>query len=260
MILGGLVDLYQITNDESLLQQAIQIADATISTLVNGDGILSEPPPTPADEDGRQFKGIFVRNLLYLYETTGTSAYADFIRLNADAIWSMSRNSENQFGFLWEGPFDSGSPARQSSALDAINAAIACSYDGTTYQAEDGTLHGLSTENTNRGYHGNGYVAGWVQDGQWVDFDVNVDDDGQYDLVWRYSASNGRAVRLLYVNGATVYDQLSFPNTGCWTSWNTVVSTNVPLHGGSNRVSLIFNADKGSSNFLNLDELTVDGA
>ena len=93
-----------------------------------------------------------------------------------------------------------------------------------------------------------------------MDFDVNVDDDGQYDLVWRYSASNGRAVRQLYVNGATVYDQLSFPNTGCWTSWNTVVSTNVPLHGGSNRVSLIFNADKGSSNFLNLDELTVDGA
>jgi hypothetical protein len=33
-----------------------------------------------------------------------------------------------------------------------------------------------------------------------------------------------------------------------------------PLHAGTNTLSLIFDAARGSTNFSNLDELTIDGA
>jgi hypothetical protein len=47
-----------------------------------------------------------------------------FIQKNVQSIWANDRNSENQLGLMWAGPFDSADAARQSSAMDALNAAI----------------------------------------------------------------------------------------------------------------------------------------
>ncbi len=125
VILGGLVDLYKSTGDPNLLTKADAIAHAAITTLAP-DGILREScEPSDCGIDGSQFKGIFIRNLFYLYQTTGNLDYKVFILKNADSIWSQNRNSTNQFGLTWEGPFDSADAVRQSSAIDAISAALA---------------------------------------------------------------------------------------------------------------------------------------
>jgi predicted alpha-1,6-mannanase (GH76 family) len=124
VILGGLADLYLVTGDSASLAQAEAIADAAIATLVNADGILKEPSEPASNADNPQFKGIFMRNLAYLYEADQKPAYRDFIVRNAEAIWRNNRNPANQFGLMWYGPFDRADAARQSAALDAIDAAI----------------------------------------------------------------------------------------------------------------------------------------
>ncbi len=125
VILGGLTDLYRITGQTSYLTTAEAIADAAIHTLVNARGILREPcEDVDCDGNGTQFKGIFMRNLSYLYETDHNPAYQQFIIKNAKAIWQRDRNVANQFGLRWDGPFDRADASRQSSALDALNAAI----------------------------------------------------------------------------------------------------------------------------------------
>jgi predicted alpha-1,6-mannanase (GH76 family) len=75
--------------------------------------------------DGSQFKGIFVRNLHDFVRHSGRPAYRDFILANAESIWQNGRNSRNQFGMRWTGPFDTADASRQSSALDALVAAAA---------------------------------------------------------------------------------------------------------------------------------------
>ncbi|HWG11767.1 MAG TPA: glycoside hydrolase family 76 protein [Streptosporangiaceae bacterium] len=134
VILGGLASLYQITGDAAYLRQAGKIADAAIANLVTPAGgtgpagILREPcelQATGCDGDQTQFKGIFMRNLASLYEVGQQSAYADFIAANAASIWANDRNESNQFGLRWAGPFDAADASRQSSALDALNAAVA---------------------------------------------------------------------------------------------------------------------------------------
>ncbi|MEV4355285.1 glycoside hydrolase family 76 protein [Nonomuraea sp. NPDC049625] len=124
-------------------------------------------------------------------------------------------------------------------------------------QAESGTLHGVGTESTNPGFTGTGYVAGWNADGQWVDLRPDVSRAGTYELTFRYAAAAGDAVRHVFVNGAGAVDALRFPSTGSWSTWNTVTVPNVALQEGANTVSVIFNASKGSANWLNLDELTL---
>jgi len=124
------------------------------------------------------------------------------------------------------------------------------------YEAELGTLHNLSTESINSDYTGTGYIAGWNANGEWVDFSVNVPSAGNYTLTFRYAAAAGNASRYLYINGAGVVNNLSFPNGGSWTNYLTLRAT-ATLHAGSNTISLIYDSSKGSTNYLNLDNLAL---
>ncbi|NJR51296.1 MAG: glycoside hydrolase family 76 protein [Leptolyngbyaceae cyanobacterium CSU_1_3] len=140
VILGGLVDMYQITHDRTFLQQAEAIADAALKNLAP-NGILQEPCEPNADcgADGPQFKGIFIRNLSVLYRVLPKPQYKAFIAHNAESIWSR-RDRSNQLGLSWAGQFDRADASRQSAAMDAINAAISLGTNGLTYQAEDAAL------------------------------------------------------------------------------------------------------------------------
>jgi len=125
VILGGLTDLYRITGEEGYLHEAESIADAVLTLLVNDEGILIEQcEATDCDSNGAQFKGIFMRNLGYLYQIGQNEAYQQFIRHNVDSLWQRARNEQNQIGVHWSGPCDSADASRQSSAVHTINAAL----------------------------------------------------------------------------------------------------------------------------------------
>ncbi len=133
VILGGFGALYQITGDQAYLNVGEAIANAVLATLVSPPsapqpGILVEPcelGTSGCNGDQAQFKGIFVRYLQEFWQISNQPAYQAFILSNASSLWDNDRNASNQFGLRWTGPFDSADAARQSSALDALNAAFA---------------------------------------------------------------------------------------------------------------------------------------
>lgn len=126
VLIGGLVELYKSTKDVALLRQADAIANATITnSKLAPKGILREPCEPDCGKDGAQFKGVFMRNLSALYRVSPKSSYRAFILRNADTIWTQNRNHKHQFGLIWAGPFDAADSTRQSSAIDALNAAVA---------------------------------------------------------------------------------------------------------------------------------------
>jgi rhamnogalacturonyl hydrolase YesR len=262
VLVGGLVDLYKVTGDAALLAQAEAIADAAIVALAP-NGILQEPceANNECEPDGTQFKGIFMRNLLYLYQTLPKSAYQQFIRRNAETIWAQSRNSSNQLGLVWAGPFDKANAARQSSAMDAINAAIHVGTRGLTYQAETGTLHGDSfVAKSGTGYRGRGYVITNLRQDHRVRLAVEVACDGWYELQWRYAAGDREARRYIHVNGRTITKTQSFPKTATWSDWTTTKLPKVWLKAGLNQISVIGDVALGSQGLLHLDELIINPA
>ena len=147
VILGALCGLFVanqtqlISNRQpQLLDTAQDIADALISNPVkpkqanssapglsgvNAQGILAEYSDSDltAGVDTKQFKGIFVRNLGYLYKYRPLARYRAFILKNANSALSNAKNGSNQFGGNWSGPFDSADFVRQTSAVDLLNAA-----------------------------------------------------------------------------------------------------------------------------------------
>jgi len=133
VILGGLAALAEITGDRAYLQQGESIANAAVSELVTPasacpPGILVEPCERGSggcDADQAQFKGIFVRYLSDFWLPGRQPAYRTFILANARSVWDNNTNADHQFGLHWTGPFDRADAARQGSALDGLNAAIA---------------------------------------------------------------------------------------------------------------------------------------
>lgn len=122
VILGGLVELNKADHDPALLSKAQVIADAVLSNLVTAEGVLKEAPGDGPDLP--QFKGVFMRNLARLNGAAPTTRYKAFADTNANSILQNDQDASHRFGDHWEGPFDSGDGTRQTSALDALIAAM----------------------------------------------------------------------------------------------------------------------------------------
>ena len=86
VILGGLTELNRVAPDPALSAMAQSIATAAISPLTDSRGILHDTCEPKCGEDGVQFKGIFVRNLMAL------TAHS-LIRITATSFRSMLKAS-----------------------------------------------------------------------------------------------------------------------------------------------------------------------
>ena len=124
VILGGLVELNRAAPNPALVSTAQTIASATLTLLTDTGGILRDGCEPRCSEDGVQFKGIFVRNLMALNDAFPHPRYRLFVDVNADNIWKHSQGPDHAFGQAWAGPFDVAKAGSQSSALDAFTAAV----------------------------------------------------------------------------------------------------------------------------------------
>lgn len=124
VILGGLLDLYAVSLNDSYVAIATDIASAALQALSDSNGILHEPCEPDCGADGPQFKGIFMRNLQKLQTVFPLDQYKIFIEANADSIWVQDRNVHDELGLVWSGPFNKATASTQSSACDALVAAV----------------------------------------------------------------------------------------------------------------------------------------
>ena len=128
VILGGLVSLFEATGNSSLLDVAITIADSVLATQTYEDGVLREICETNGKDcgpDGSQFKGIFVRYLAVLATALTPSharfnTYLQFLRTNANAVWTIDQNAEGVFGLVWNEAPNIVNGITHTSGVDAL--------------------------------------------------------------------------------------------------------------------------------------------
>ncbi|WP_306207053.1 glycoside hydrolase family 76 protein [Actinoplanes sp. RD1] len=126
LAIGAAVELFRATGSTTVLARARALADAAIARLTTG-GILTESCDTGAatcDDNAKEFKGIFMRQLLDLADVTGQASYRTFARAQADSIWTTDRDTLNRLGQRWTGTTPNARDWRtQASALGALVAA-----------------------------------------------------------------------------------------------------------------------------------------
>jgi predicted alpha-1,6-mannanase (GH76 family) len=133
LAIGAGLELWRATRNPSVLATAKRLADAAIKgpELVT-DGVLTESCDaldSTCDDNGKQFKGIFMRYMMDAAGTTHDPRYVDFVQQQAASVWTNDRNAADQLGERWSGASGTDHPnvfdwRTQASALSALIAAI----------------------------------------------------------------------------------------------------------------------------------------
>ena len=98
-----------------------------------------------------------------------------------------------------------------------------------------------------------GMVVGWIAGGEWMEYTVNVQQAGMYNLSFRYASgnNNGGGPFRIESDGLVVKSGITVTKTNGWNTWASKSVTNVPLKSGKQVLRLWF--DQGE---LNLGKLT----
>ncbi|CAM5732776.1 hypothetical protein SALBM311S_09671 [Streptomyces alboniger] len=70
------------------------------------------------------FKGVFARNLAELDAVLPGRPYRAYLDAQARSAYAHDRNSADQYGLSWAGPFDSAAIGRQESAVSLLTAVL----------------------------------------------------------------------------------------------------------------------------------------
>lgn len=128
IILGAAVELARATGDDSYLNRARELADAsTVAPAIVVNGVLTEPCEANngnCGADGPTFKGVFVRNLGELNAALPGRPYQGFLEKQAQTAYHNDRTSSDLYGLHWAGPPRAITAATQQSAVEALIAPI----------------------------------------------------------------------------------------------------------------------------------------
>jgi len=94
-----------------------------------------------------------------------------------------------------------------------------------------------------------GKTVGWISAGEWLEYTVNIQTAGNYDLSLRYTSGNPNGGGPFYfeIDGIKVSPDISLTNTGGWDSWSTKIVNNLELNKGEQILRLF--VSNGEFNF-----------
>ena len=99
---------------------------------------------------------------------------------------------------------------------------------------------------------GGGYNIGYATAGEWLEYTVNVLQEGLYDIDLRVACNgDGRTISLSMDNMTLVAD-MAIPNTTGWQAWQTVTLNEVELPAGEHVLRL----SVGAVDYVNLNYIT----
>ena len=79
---------------------------------------------------------------------------------------------------------------------------------------------------------GGGYDVGWIVTGEWMEYTIQVDQSGYYDITARTASVPGGGAYNISIDGISVTGRKSVPVTGGWQFWTDVTTTAVYIQSG----------------------------
>jgi hypothetical protein len=114
--------------------------------------------------------------------------------------------------------------------------------NGNVYRTEDVDVEQISP---NPGYH-----LAWIQNGEWLEYTVDVASPGTYNVTARVSAlAVGKSFRL-EMDGVTIAN-FAVPNTGGWLNWQSVQVSGVTLGAGTKVMRIV-----ATNSDFNIDQIS----
>lgn len=88
---------------------------------------------------------------------------------------------------------------------------------------------------------GGSWNVGWIEDGEWLEYTVEVTAGGRYDLELRVATpQNGGRLQLRWNGVVLTQTPVNVPRTGGWQTWTTLRVPDLLLEAGTQRFRLEF--------------------
>ncbi len=99
---------------------------------------------------------------------------------------------------------------------------------------------------------GEGYAVGYTQEGEWLEYTVNMASAGELDLTVNYATTSENAGFKLYIDGEAATDDIILPQGSDWETYSTFEADKVNLPAGEHVLKLEI-----VGNYVNLDWLAL---
>ncbi|QKJ65238.1 cellulase family glycosylhydrolase [Flavobacterium sp. M31R6] len=96
----------------------------------------------------------------------------------------------------------------------------------------------------------NGFQVSFIEEGEWLQFTVDVKKQSIFDVAIRYSSEKAGGKLFLEQDGKKISEITELPVTGGETVWKTIALKNVALKQGINKIRVHFEGGNFNLNFL----------
>jgi hypothetical protein len=250
---SGYNDNYKVSNNHHTLSDALSYAGGVMkyTKIVDQNGTW---------KTGSNFsvwdwaKNSSDANLVWMYNRIKAHRFGSADVSDAGMVWWLLTG--DQYGtpaklnnFIG-GRIDvgSGPSSRSSSSVATSSSGNNSATIPGRIQAENySTQNGLQKENTTD--VGGGQNLGYIENGDYAEYDVNVTATGYYEFNARVASNTSGGYIFVTSNGSNL-GSVSVSNTGGWQKWVNV-STQIRLDAGRQKLRLTFSG--GNTSILNLN-------
>lgn len=104
---------------------------------------------------------------------------------------------------------------------------------------------------------GEGAIVGWIASGEWLEYTVDVETAGLYDLSFRYASgnANGGGPFHFEIDGRRISPDISVNTTSYWDAWSVTTAEGIELNKGVQVLRLVFSGGE-----FNLGRMTFSYA
>ncbi|MBT8191036.1 MAG: carbohydrate-binding protein [Bacteroidia bacterium] len=97
----------------------------------------------------------------------------------------------------------------------------------------------------------NGYNVGWISNDEWMQYDVEVESPGVFDVTLRIASESGGGSIHFKVGDADITETFQVPSSGSWTNWVDMVAQDIVLD--ENDAKLRLYVDNGGFNLSSFE-------
>lgn len=161
-----------------------------------------------------------------------------FTGLNASTTYSVAVRAVDTSGNR------SDFSSQAVTTLDDTSLSVDILLEAENYN----NMSGISVEDCSEG----GQNVGWIDSGDWFDFNIDIPETGVYQIEYRIASANGGGhFRLDTDGGSTVLDEVYVSSTGGWQNWETI-SSSVELNAGSYTIGIYAYSGGFNMNYLKI--------
>jgi aryl-phospho-beta-D-glucosidase BglC (GH1 family) len=118
---------------------------------------------------------------------------------------------------------------------------------------------GVDIEKSSDIFYSNGYNVGWIELGEWLNYTLNVETTGVYDLNFRVAGANSNGIIIVRIDNEMVGDFIKVPNTGGYQSWQYMAGVKgLKLTSGTHKMQLQFLAPGFNLSTIEFSLITTD--